>query len=208
MVDAFIQAGGRSTRLGRTKALLRVGGKPCLDWVIAAAREVTSEITVITSDPQLADFCRKRGIAVASDLHPGLGPLAGLQTALARCSEDAALVLACDMPFLTGDLLRMLVAEARAAHAVVPLDAHGRPQPLCAVYSIACRPVVSEAIERGELRLLSVLERLSVRFLAFSEIAHLPGAEDFFWDLDTPDHYAHARRRFRERARTSAPLTE
>ena len=202
MISAFIQAGGLSTRMGRNKALLPLGGKRCLEWVIAAARVVTPEITVITSDPRVRAFCRKAEIAVASDLYEGVGPLAGLHAALVRCRRDAALILACDLPFLTGAFLGLLAETFQGSEALIPLDAQGRPQPLCAVYSVTCLPKVTEAIERGERRMIRVLERRSVRFLTFSEVAHLPGAEDFFRDLDTPDDYARARQRFRERRNT------
>jgi molybdopterin-guanine dinucleotide biosynthesis protein A len=195
MIGAFIQAGGRSTRMGSTKALLPLGGKSCLEWVIAAARAVTSEITVVTSHPQVMAFCRERGIALASDQYRDVGPLAGLHVALARCRGEAALVLACDLPFLTGEFLRLLWASFGETQAVVPLDAEGRPQPLCALYAVACLPVVTDLIARGERRMMRVLDHLAVRFLAFSEIAHLPGAADFFRDLDTPEDYRSARRR-------------
>jgi len=198
MINAFIQAGGRSTRMGRNKALLPLGGKPCLEWVIAAARAVTPEVTVVTSDPQVRAFCREWGIALASDHYPGVGPLAGLHAALAQCRGEVALVLACDLPFLTGEFLRFLRESFRGTEAVVPLDAEGHPQPLCALYAVACLPVVTDLIERGERRMGRVLEHFTVRFLAFSEIAHLPGAEAFFWDLDTPEDYRRARRYFRE----------
>jgi molybdopterin-guanine dinucleotide biosynthesis protein A len=199
MIHTFIQAGGESARMGRNKALLPLGGKRCMEWVIAAARAVASEITVITSDPRVKAFCRRAGVGSASDLSSGVGPLAGLEAALVRCSGKAALILACDLPFLTGDLLHRLVSSFREAEALVPLDAEGRPQPLCAIYSVACLPAVREAITRGERRMTQLLERLAVRFLPFSEISHLPGAEEFFWDLDTPDDYARARQRLRER---------
>ncbi len=202
MISAFIQAGGLSTRMGRNKALLPLGGKRCLEWVIAAARAVTPEITVITSDPCVRGICQKAEIAVASDLYEGVGPLAGLHAALVRCRREAALILACDLPFLTGAFLGRLVEAFQGVEALIPLDAQGRPQPLCAVYAVACLPKVTEAIERGERRMTRLLERLSVRFLAFSEVAHLPGAEDFFRDLDTPDDYARARERFHERQNT------
>ncbi len=200
MISAFIQAGGQSTRMGRNKALLPIGRKPCLEWVIAAARAVTSEITVVTSDPQVRAFCHEWGVTLASDHYRGVGPLAGLHAALARCRGEAALVLACDLPFLTGEFLRLLEESFGETEAVVPLDAKGHPQPLCALYAVACLPVVTDLIEHGERRMGRVLERLTVRFLAFSEIAHLPGAEDFFWDLDTPEDYRRARRYFRERS--------
>lgn len=199
MISAFVQAGGRSTRMGRNKALLPIGGKPCLEWVIAAARAVTLEVTVVTSDAQVWAFCQERGIALASDHYCDVGPLAGLHAALARCRGEAALVLACDLPFLTGEFLRVLRDSFREAEAVVPLDAQGHPQPLCAIYSVACLPVVTNLIERGEQRLGRVLEHLRVRFLAFSEIAHLPGAEAFFWDLDTPEDYQRAQQRLCQR---------
>jgi len=200
VISAFIQAGGQSARMGQNKALLPIGGRSCVEWVIAAARAVTSEITVVTSDPQLRAFCDERGIALAADHYRDVGPLAGLHVALARCRGEAALVLACDLPFLTGEFLRLLRDSLGEAEAIIPLDAQGHPQPLCALYSVACLPVVTDLIERGERRMGRVLEHLAVRFLSFSEIAHLPGAMDFFWDLDTPEDYQRARQRLRERS--------
>ncbi|MCS6815908.1 MAG: molybdenum cofactor guanylyltransferase [Blastocatellia bacterium] len=199
MISAFIQAGGGSTRMGRNKALLPIGGRPCLEWVITAARAVTAEITVVTSDPQVGTFCREQGIALAADHYCGIGPLAGLHIALSRCQKEAALILACDLPFLTGEFLGLLRDSFHEAEAIVPLDARGRPQPLCAIYSVACLPLVTDLIEQGERRMNRVLEHLAVRFLAFSAIAHLPGAENFFWDLDTPEDYWRAQQRFHQR---------
>jgi molybdopterin-guanine dinucleotide biosynthesis protein A len=104
-VEGVILAGGRSLRMGRDKTRLRLGGK--------------SFLRIIRGVVQNAGFpCR----VLRRDRNPGLGPLGGIETALASTRARAVLLLSCDMPFVTEALLRRVVARSRGGRRAVFLS--------------------------------------------------------------------------------------
>ncbi|HXF05568.1 MAG TPA: molybdenum cofactor guanylyltransferase [Blastocatellia bacterium] len=202
-VTAFIQAGGESRRLGLAKARLSLGSHLCIEYVVEAARRVTDQIIVIANDPENFEFLQ---LPILPDLQPRCGPLGGLATALTHCPTSWALNLACDLPFVTEDLLKLLLTRAwSGCEAVVPRDAVDQPQPLCALYSRTCLPVVSDLLRKGERSLRSLLLALTVSFIPFAEICSLPGASYFFLDIDTPDDYRRAQQVIALRAGPRSP---
>src|SRR2546423_4029988 len=94
-VSGFVLAGGKSTRMGRDKALLEWGGQTLLDHMLNLLREVAHPVQVAGRDP-------------LPDRLPGLGPLSGIATGLEASSTDANLFVAVDLPHLTTDFLKYL----------------------------------------------------------------------------------------------------
>jgi molybdopterin-guanine dinucleotide biosynthesis protein A len=96
------------------------------------------------------------------DSPPGIGPLGGLRALVAFARDeghDAAVAVACDLPFLTSELVRRLAHEDPHASALAPRDA-GRWQPLAARYGVRALPVLDAAITAREHSLQRVFERL------------------------------------------------
>ena len=195
-----IQAGGRSRRMGSDKAWLPLGGRPLIEHVLAAARPVVERLVIIIDlrSPQAEryrDFAAKSGVEVQPDLHPGIGPLGGIETALAGCSSgESALILACDLPYLSPELLALLRSrhEQGGAAVTVPVDGDGLLQPLVAVYSEACRPAIADLIGAGLLRVDLLYERVPTLRIAAAEYEDLAGSEKFFTNLNTLDEYRRA----------------
>jgi molybdopterin-guanine dinucleotide biosynthesis protein A len=102
------------------------------------------------------------GYTIVADQEAGLGPLAGIETALRAASGAAVLVVAWDMPFVETPLLRGMRALCEiGADAVVP--EHGSPpvvEPLCACYAPSALAVVHDLLERGERRAAALIEAL------------------------------------------------
>ncbi len=190
-VTAFIQAGGQSTRMGRSKAHLPLGSRRCIEHVATVAHQVIGRVIIVATHREEFEFL---GLAVVSDRETGCGPLGGLVTALRWCPTPWALNLACDLPFVTEGLLRVLISHAHTGDAVVPLDAAGQPQPLCALYAVTCLPWASDLLRQGERSLRSLLSLIRVRFIPFDEISELSGSSDFFFDIDSPADYERARK--------------
>ena len=131
----FVLAGGRSSRMGRDKALLPWQGSTLLEAAAAKVRQAAGNVTIL-GPPQLYG---RLGFPVLADRVPDCGPLGGLDAALATTEADWNLLVACDMPALTADLLtRLLAAASRCgADALVPQITQEddiRWEPLCAVY--------------------------------------------------------------------------
>ncbi|MDQ3012790.1 MAG: molybdenum cofactor guanylyltransferase [Acidobacteriota bacterium] len=201
-IRAFIQAGGRSSRMGADKAWLSVVGHPMIEHVLAAAEPVAASLSIIISadNPNAKRYCKLaegRGARLLDDLHDHLGPLGGIHTALNNCEAgDAALILACDLPFLTSEFLALLCQKHQSGEAqiTVPLDAEGRPQPLVAIYKQSCLLMVEEQLATGRLRVDRLFDVFPTTRIAYSGFAHLPGAAQFFRNLNSPGDYQDALR--------------
>jgi molybdopterin-guanine dinucleotide biosynthesis protein A len=101
-------------------------------------------------------------------------------------------VLACDLPFVTAELLGFMLERAEDVDAVVPMDQNGILQPLCALYSTRCLLPTVELINSGVSAPRRLCGKVTTRVLAFAEIAHLDYAQWFFLDIDSPLDYQQA----------------
>jgi molybdopterin-guanine dinucleotide biosynthesis protein A len=189
-VSVFIQAGGRSARMGQNKALLPLGGTTCIERVLAAAKQIALTIAIVTNDPQSYHLL---GCPFISDIYRGIGPLGGIHTVLQQSPTLWALILGCDLPFITADLLRYLIQQTNGHDVVVPQDADGRLQPLCALYARSCLSPAIHLIESGETKPRALFSRVRTRVVEWSEVGSLPGAELFFFDMNTPESYQQAK---------------
>jgi len=158
-VAGFVLAGGHSSRMGRDKALLDVGGEP-LAARIARLMVQAAGSAVIIGDPQRYGIL---GFPVLPDRIAGLGPMGGLLTALETTTAPWNLLVACDMPGITAALLEEIAGRAQRAPdqcCIAAVSSRG-PEPLCAAYHRACLPAVQRAVSAGRLRMSELLSRLN-----------------------------------------------
>src|SRR6266850_5129847 len=110
----YILTGGKSSRMGVDKALLDFGGRNLLDRAIRVVRETSPNFAIVGDPAKFAAYG-----AVITDLYPGCGPLGGIHAALVHSSAELNLMLAVDMPFISGELLAFLFAAANETDAIV-----------------------------------------------------------------------------------------
>ena len=212
-VRGFIQAGGRSSRMGQDKAWLEVKGRRLIERVLAAAQPVVTDLAVIinAANPRAEDYrmlAADWNARLIYDLQDHRGPLGGIQTALKNClPHQSALILACDLPFLTSELLSRLrqihggsnlqslisdppLTPALIPEVTVPVDREGRWQPLAAIYAASCLPAVEQMLAEDLLKIEPLYQRVRTRQVRFPEIGDLPRADQFFLNLNTLDDYA------------------
>lgn len=154
-VDGFVLAGGRSTRMGRDKALLPWQGESLVEHALGQLHALGMKARIAGSRPDLARFA-----AVVDDLHPGCGPLAGIEAALAASDAELNLFLPVDLPLLPGLFLSWLLARVGTTGALATIPTvGGRPQPLCAVYHQALLPGITAALEAGDYKVMHGIEQ-------------------------------------------------
>jgi len=185
-IEAFILAGGASRRMGTDKSQLLLGNDPLIGRIENTLASVASSVRIVGSP-------RSDIHNVVVDVYPQWGALGGIHGALAACRSKWAIVLACDLPFITSELLQHLISLRNNHDAVVPIQADDHPQPLCALYSVEpCLTLAEELIKAGHRRPLDLLEVVNTRWVVFSELAHLNRAENFFVNINTPEDYYEA----------------
>jgi molybdopterin-guanine dinucleotide biosynthesis protein A len=186
MPSAAILAGGQATRFGGLdKGAALVHGRSILDRQLAALTQVTDDILYVGANPSAEYRGRLRAVA---DLLPGLGPLGGLDAALGAARDDTVVVVAGDMPLLTGPFLLFLASLAdteRHVDAVVPRTAHGM-HPLAAVYRKACRPRIQAVLAGDERAMRALLETLHVREVGIDELARFGNPDLLLANVNTP----------------------
>ncbi len=190
-VSAIIFAGGLGTRLGGVKkALLDVGGEPVIARILAAVRPLASEIIVVDNDASLAEI---PGIRIVPDSETRAGVLVALHSGLSAASGELCIAVACDMPFLNGELLAWLVAEAADYDVVIPATG-GQMDPLHAVYRReVCLEAIGRALARGEKRMISYLGEVRVREIDETELRNMDPELRSLFNINTPDDLALAR---------------
>ncbi len=193
-VAAFVLAGGSSERMGRDKALLELGGVPMVLRAARLAQPYASSVAIVAPRERYAHL----DIGIVPDRWPGAGPLGGIATALCTTSAEWNLILGCDLPYLTPEWVAWLISRAldSPAHAVVPESRRGL-EPLAAMYQQSCGAALAAAVERGTRRVTEGLSEILFERVSAAEWRELDPTGTLFENMNTPEDYAHARRRIK-----------
>lgn len=150
--------------MGYDKASLLIHGKSFINLI---SHELSFCKSVLLSASSNANNFGM-DIPIVVDLWSDKGPLSGVCSALYKCSTELAVVVACDMPFFSQSLGKMLVDGLKEYDAVVPQTADGQIHPLCACYRHCLASKMKTCIDKNQLRFKSFLETIDVLYLPVS----------------------------------------
>lgn len=182
-IAGVILAGGASSRFGSNKALADCQGKPLIARVASVLADLFPELLLVTNTPETYRFL---GWPMVGDLYRDAGPLAGIHAALAAITADRALVVACDMPHLDARLIRFLCGQGPEWDVVLPRLANGR-EPLHAVYSKRCLPVIERHLHQGQRKLWQLFADLTVREVGEKELLAVVPSFAAFHNVNRPE---------------------
>lgn len=178
---AIILAGGKSTRMGRNKAFVRVKEHKMLEGVIRVLNGEFPEIIVSANDNLFDDL----GVKTVPDIFPDHGPLGGIHAGLRTSSYAMNFLVACDMPFIDVRLAVHMVKSAAGYDAVVP-RLRKYYQPLFAVYSKTCLTAIENRLKQGQNKIFSFYSDVKTRFIGIDEIGLFGDPEKIFFNVNTP----------------------
>ena len=182
-MSGAILAGGRATRFGgRDKGALVVGGKTIRERQLDA-------LGAVADDVMLVGGVDAGGGRYVPDAFPEGGPMVGVLSALRSARHDWTIVVACDMPFVTTPLFRLLVGMTREADVVVPRTARGY-HPLCAVYRRTCVDALERRLRERRLKMSELFDDVRVRVATSEELAALGDPERLLANVNTPSDHA------------------
>jgi len=189
-VTGVIQAGGRSSRMGgEPKALLPLGGRRIVERVVDAVAPAVAEVLLVTNTPELYAFL---GLPMVGDVYPDHGSLGGIFSGLRAAAGDVAFTVACDMPFLHPDVVRLVVERAGEGDVVIP-RAGGQLETLHAAYAKACLPHIEARLRAGRLKIVGFFEAVRVVEIPEAEVARYRAPEVAFMNVNTPEELERAR---------------
>lgn len=174
--------------MGSDKALMRVNGGPMVVCELAnALATCCDEVLLVGGDPaRFVDMdLRARWVPDAAE---GVGPLGGILGALAAARNEACLVVACDMPFITSELLSAMAAQTRDYRALA-YQAEDL-EPLLAIYARACVEPLRAAIASGQLEARRFLRQIGAQAVAAQVLDAVDRERRAATNVNTPEELA------------------
>jgi molybdopterin-guanine dinucleotide biosynthesis protein A len=189
---SIILAGGQSKRMGSPKESLDFGGVSLLFRVGIIAAAASSPVLVVGGDKKSVPPFAKW----VEDAYPGEGPVGGLISGLRAAGVGIHVVLACDMPFVQTDFLKLLLQHCAGLDAAVP-KVEGRLHPLCAAYASKALPKLEQARSEGVDVLRLAVERLDFVALDENELRAVDANLSSLINVNSPEQLEEARARLR-----------
>ena len=192
---AIILAGGKSSRMGRPKALLPFGNEPLIAHLVRTLERKFKLIVVVAAPDQELPLLRAK---VVRDEVAYQGPVGGIYYGLKAAIGTAAFVTSCDAAFLSLPLISFLSSQILNHDVVVPYW-QARFQPLHAVYRRSVLPLLEQQLERGELRPIFLYDKVRTRKVGEEEVRRFDPEGLSFFNMNAPEDYAQALKLWQQR---------
>jgi molybdopterin-guanine dinucleotide biosynthesis protein A len=188
---AVILSGGRNSRMaGYNKAFLDVGGNTILDRLLTRLTPYFEEVLLVTRHP---DVYSNTPVRVVADIHPARSSLTGIHAGLTHIRAEFAFVVPCDTPFLMPAVIELLMDNLESDCDVVVPHVEGHYEPLCAIYSKRCLPLIAAQLNQGDFTIYNFFDRVNVKRLPREQIKQADPELISFFNVNTPAAHAKCR---------------
>lgn len=193
-ITGIVLAGGKSTRMGKDKALLKIGSKSFVQIAMDKLINICDEVIIVSNRSKLK-FRLPPNVMVVSDLEKNTGPMMGILSGLTQIGTMSGLVLACDLPLVPKEFLLYLTELVEKADVVVPRW-YGKIEPLVGIYSKNCIRSIQESIKKNFLSPVDFLNkcRLKTQFIDEGRISRFGNPNIIFYNVNTQEEFKTARR--------------
>lgn len=185
-ITGVVLAGGLSSRYGKDKAFLMINGVPLIERTVEKMKKVFHEVILISNEKKRLSYL---GLPVFEDIKKGLGPLGGIHTGLLRMSNETGFFVACDMPFISEELICYMVSKKDNYAALVPAVGN-EIEPLHAIYSKSCLRAVENLISADTYQVRLFYDYIHIKYINEDEIKRFTSPEQVFLNINTPDEYS------------------
>lgn len=158
-ITGIILAGGKSSRMGTDKGFLELNKKPFVQYSIDALLPIVSKILIVSNNPEYDVF----GIDRIEDVIKNSGPVAGIYSGLEASSTKYNLILSCDIPLITSEILQKLIDSADDTHDIIQLESDGKSMPLIALYKKQVAKTFNNLLQQDERRLRIAVNKCKVK---------------------------------------------
>jgi molybdopterin-guanine dinucleotide biosynthesis protein A len=158
-ITGIVLAGGKSSRMGSDKGLIKIDNKTFVENVVAAMEPLVNEIIIVSNNPEYDQF----GFYRVEDDIKDSGPLAGLYSGLKYSNSEFNLVLSCDIPIIKTEILEKLIEVDYKNYEVTQIESHNKTMPLIAIYQKQCMHKCLELLQQDERRLRVAVNQLKTK---------------------------------------------
>jgi len=182
---SIVLAGGTSRRMGKTKALLPINGRPMIQSLIQSLVPISRDIIVSLNDGERHEELKQAlpaGVRVVYDERPGQGPLMGIYAGLKASETDVNFVVACDIPEIDPGFITEMRSHTGDHDVVVSVDNEGRTNALLAMYRRSVIPLIKKQLDEGQKKVVLFHPRCRVKYVPMRDGA-------WYRNLNTMDDY-------------------
>lgn len=182
-IAAIVLAGGKSSRMGQDKALIKLGDRPWLYQICTLAQKCATQVYVVTPWVEKYQDMLPNNCQIIPEKIRHQGPLVGFAVGLQYVKQEWVLLLACDLPLLTAAVVQQwctyLPTVSSKAIALLPSSSKGW-EPLCGFYRLSCLPLLTTYLEGGGKSFQS--------WLSNHQVQELPiGDRQILFNCNTPE---------------------
>lgn len=191
-LSVVVEAGGKSSRMGENKALMLLSGQPLIQRVIDRVKPIAQELFIVSNNKPDFEFL---GINIVDDSIPGKGALGGLYTAMDISSNEYVAVVACDLPFVSIEILSkgLEILMQSGGDVAIPKTGESYFEPLHAVYRRdTCKSAIYQAIMENKWRVISWLSQVNVINMELDLCRELDPSGFAFFNVNTIDDFLKA----------------
>lgn len=160
-ISAGILAGGKSSRMGQNKVLLKLDNKRFIDRIIG---ELSNFDELLISAAHKGEY-EDTGIKIVYDEHKEIGPIEGIYQVLKHARNEYVFVCAGDMPFVSAKLVEYMAEFISSDYDCFVLMDEERVHPICAIYSKKVLHEIEKLIEKGKYRLMDLLNLVNTKYI-------------------------------------------
>jgi molybdopterin-guanine dinucleotide biosynthesis protein A len=164
-LTGILMCGGKSSRMGKDKYALLYNALPLYKPSLTTLEKYCTQI-LVSSNINFPEF---ENYTIIEDLVKDIGPMGGIYSCLKMSKSNYNIVLACDMPLVTGDLMSKLIANLKDDYDAVVPEFLGRPEPLYAIYKRSILLSIEECIKKEKYALNYLLSTLNVCYVKVEE---------------------------------------
>ncbi|NJD04799.1 MAG: molybdenum cofactor guanylyltransferase [Ruminiclostridium sp.] len=187
-MTGIILAGGKSSRIKVEKAFLKIGDKPIIEIILNKLKKVFPDIIIVTNSPSEYKYL---GVKLFRDIIPEKGSLGGLYTGLVNSESRFNFVVACDMPFISENLIREVVGNGDEYDVIVP-KINNNYEPLFAMYSKSCVSFIKKQLDEDNLKITNFFPFIRLKEVAEYEIKQFDPDFHSFININTGIDYEDA----------------
>ena len=155
-ITGIILAGGKSSRMGRDKGWIELNNKPLINYAIEALKPYCDELVISSNSTEYKSL----GYPVYEDKIKNYGPMGGIYSSLLNSSSRLNMVLSCDMPLISSELIKYILVKCIEGKLSIPIHGANIMEPLCAVYPLEAIPHIEKSIKEEKLKLVDLVNSI------------------------------------------------
>ena len=186
-ITGIILSGGKSSRMGENKSLLKIGNKTIIERIVELMKDIFSENIIITNTPDEYKFLQ---LPLYEDIYKWKGPLAGIHSGLTYSKTEKNFVISCDTPLMTKEMIQYIV-NFQTRKPIVFCRAAGYHQPLVGVYKkqiiIEIEKFLSDNDETTDKSFHHFLKKVNAEIIDPQDLLFYK--DELFFNVNSPDDY-------------------